>query len=122
MSTEPTLPRMTNVHNGLEGIVAAETRLSMVDGERGELVIAGHRVEELAPSATFEETAALLFEAAGFGLRQLRCRFLSEATLALLKAAAQPPQSKEPMDALRMAAGTLDENDLPGAFPTIVAT
>jgi citrate synthase len=108
---------MTNVHNGLEGIVAAETRLSMVDGERGELVIAGHRVEELAPSATFEETAALLFEAAGFGPRQLRCRSVSEATLTLLKTAA-----KEPMDALRMAAGTLDEDDLPGAFPTIVAT
>ena len=28
-----------NVRKGLEGVVAAETRLSMVDGERGELVI-----------------------------------------------------------------------------------
>ncbi|HWW61524.1 MAG TPA: citrate/2-methylcitrate synthase, partial [Thermoanaerobaculia bacterium] len=44
------------VNNGLEGVVAAETRLSMVDGERGELIIAGYRVEELAARATFEET------------------------------------------------------------------
>ena len=45
---------------GLEGVVAAETALSMVDGERGELIIAGYSVEELAPNATFEETVQLL--------------------------------------------------------------
>ena len=31
------------VSAGLEGIVAASTRLSHVDGERGELIIAGIR-------------------------------------------------------------------------------
>jgi citrate synthase len=39
--------------NGLDGVVAAETKLSMVDGERGELIIAGYRVADLAPNATF---------------------------------------------------------------------
>jgi len=34
--------------SGLEGVVVADTRLSHVDGERGELLIAGSRVEELA--------------------------------------------------------------------------
>jgi citrate synthase len=46
---------------GLEGIVAATTRLSHVDGERGELVIAGFPVGELAAHATFEETTWLLW-------------------------------------------------------------
>ena len=48
-----TLPHMatqlsTRANPGLEGIVAAETHLSHVDGERGELIVAGHRLEELA--------------------------------------------------------------------------
>src|SRR3954452_21503483 len=51
----------TTIHNGLEGIIAAETSLSMVDGTAGELVIAGFPVAELAMNATFEETAHLLW-------------------------------------------------------------
>ena len=49
------------VNSGLEGVVAATTRLSHVDGERGELVIAGFPVGELAAHATFEETTWLLW-------------------------------------------------------------
>ncbi len=37
---------------GLEGIVAAQTRLSSVDGQAGELIIAGFPVEELAAEAS----------------------------------------------------------------------
>ena len=48
-------------NNGLEGVVAAATRLSHVDGERGELIIAGFPVGELAAHATFEETTWLLW-------------------------------------------------------------
>ena len=47
--------------SGLEGVVAASTRLSHVDGERGELIIAGFPLAELAASATFEETTWLLW-------------------------------------------------------------
>jgi citrate synthase len=46
--------------NGLEGVIAAETRLSDVDGERGRLILAGHDVETLAERASFAEAAALL--------------------------------------------------------------
>jgi len=49
------------VSSGLEGIIAASTRLSHVDGERGELIIAGYPVGELAEHATFEETTWLLW-------------------------------------------------------------
>ena len=38
---------------GLEDVVAAETRLSGVDGEAGQLIIGGSRVEELAGRASF---------------------------------------------------------------------
>ena len=121
---------MTSVHNGLEGVVVAETRLSRVDGERGELVIAGYRVEELA-ERSFEDVVALLFEAAGFGLRWQSHRFrsVSETGASLLKAAALPPHSISVMDALRMAVATITARDdeeaaakLLGAFPTIIAT
>ena len=46
---------------GLEGIVAARTKLSHVDGELGELIIAGFPVAEIAARATFEETVWLLW-------------------------------------------------------------
>ena len=48
--------------SGLEGVVVADTRLSHVDGERGELIIAGVRAEVLADSAPFETVAQRLLE------------------------------------------------------------
>jgi citrate synthase len=47
---------------GLEGIVAAETRLSDVRGEEGVLVYAGYNINELAGKITFEEVVHLLHE------------------------------------------------------------
>lgn len=111
---------------GLEGVVAAETHLSHVDGERGELVIAGRRLEELA-QLDYEDVVASLWEAAGVA-RQPRVRIepLPAVTLALLRDAAA--RKVDPMDALRMATGTLVASDdvaaarlLVGSFPTIVA-
>ena len=49
------------IARGLEGVVAVGTRVSDVDGERGELTIAGFPVEELAPHATYEEALFLLW-------------------------------------------------------------
>jgi citrate synthase len=46
---------------GLEGVVVAETELSDVDGERGELIVRGYRIEELVGRATFEDVCALLW-------------------------------------------------------------
>src|ERR1051326_3036603 len=53
------------VANGLEGVIAAATRLSDVDGERGRLVIAGEDVEALAGEAGFEDACARLWGLAG---------------------------------------------------------
>ena len=43
--------------DGLEGVIAAHTRLSHVDGDAGRLIISGYNVEDLAPSALFEDVA-----------------------------------------------------------------
>ena len=57
-----------NIHTqrpiGLDGIPAAETALSHVDGEKGELIIAGERVAELAGTAGFEAVTARLWSGA----------------------------------------------------------
>jgi citrate synthase len=110
------------VNTGLEGIVAAETALSMVDGERGELVIAGYPVAELALNATFEETVGLLWhESVELAAR----RALPPATLDLLASAAADRIG--PMDALRMSLRGGTGNDADDArtvvalLPTAVA-
>ncbi|NGQ95973.1 citrate synthase/methylcitrate synthase [Brevibacillus sp. SYP-B805] len=46
---------------GLEGIVVAETDLSLVDGQNGLLVYRGHWARDLAIHHTFEEVAHLLW-------------------------------------------------------------
>lgn len=125
----------TNFSPGLEGIVAAETRLSHVDGLAGELIIGGFALEELAANATFEETVYLLWhgrlpthtELSAFSQELAALRPLPPATLDLLQAIAH--EKVAAMDALRMAAGTLSldvaEEQLSLAivarFPTVVA-
>ncbi len=47
---------------GLDGVVAAETALSHVDGEAGRLIIRGRSLDDLAGLASFEDLAALLWE------------------------------------------------------------
>jgi citrate synthase len=122
---------------GLEGVVAAQTRLSNVDGLAGELIIAGFLLEAIAGRATFEEMIYLLWNdalptakaLADFRARLAGQRKLPEAALGVLIAAAN--ERAEVMDALRMAASTLslggdgdperDALKLVAVFPTIVA-
>jgi citrate synthase len=100
-------------HPGLEGVVAAQTTVSSVDGEKGTLVIRGFSVEELAPRATFEETVFLLWhdvlpdaEALGRFSNELAARReLEPHALELLNVAAA--RRLHPMDALRMACASL---------------
>jgi citrate synthase len=55
---------LTKTPIGLDGIAAAETVLSHVDGEQGELIIAGERVADLAATSSFEGATARLWSAA----------------------------------------------------------
>jgi citrate synthase len=120
------------VNAGLEGVVAATTRLSHVDGERGELVIAGYPVGELAEHATFEETTWLLWhgelpssaQLESFRAELAAARDLSPATQSLLRDCANA--GLDAMDALRAAAGTIslrteDPAGIVACMPAIVA-
>ncbi|MBC8232781.1 citrate synthase, partial [bacterium] len=40
---------------GLEGVAAATTELSTIDGQKGDLVYRGYNINELAGKASFEE-------------------------------------------------------------------
>jgi citrate synthase len=124
---------------GLADVVAAQTRLSAVNGRAGELTIAGFPVEEIASRATFEEMVYLLWNDALPTAAQLATfrqalaapRALPLATVDMLRAAVE--RQLPAMDALSLAAGTLSL-DLANAdlqqqaiavlarFPVIVAT
>ena len=103
--------------DGLDDVVAASTRLSEVDGERGRLTIAGYAVDELAPAASFEAVVFLLLngrlpertEQERFAGELAARRELSAATRSAIDQAAAA--AAEPMAALRMAAATLDLGD-----------
>jgi len=132
----------TTASRGLDGVVAAQTRLSHVDGLAGELIIAGYELKELAGRVSFEEAAHLLWRGALPGRDELgalrremaRLRVLPEEAMRVVRASAAAP----PIDALRMACATLsldvaDPNDispvadlkdatmLAARFPTVVA-
>ena len=124
---------------GLDGVVATTTRLSRVDGEAGELIVAGFAIEELAPRATFEDVVYLLWHdavATPEELATLRAelaarRALPPETLDFLTAAAR--RRAPAMDVLRTAASSLgpgpaggdpqeDALTLVAALPTIVGS
>ena len=127
---------------GLDGVVAAQTRLSHVDGLAGELIIGGYELKNLAGQVSFEEAAYLLWagklpeahELAELRREMAELRALPDEALRTVRAAAKAP----PIDALRMVCATLSLDvpnpdditptaDLNAAkmlvarFPTIVA-
>src|SRR5574341_2612572 len=65
---------------GLEGVVAARTSISDIDGQQGKLFYAGYDIADLAEHATFEETAYLLHHLA------LPTRAQLDAEVAVLRA------------------------------------
>jgi citrate synthase len=117
------------VNSGLEGVVAATTDLSEVDGERGVLIVGGYPIDELAQHATFEETTWLLWrgelpaagDLAGFRHALASERELPPATVELLRECVA--RRIDPMDALRIAAGTLSlSSDRPHSIVAKCAT
>ena len=48
-------------NTGLEGVVVAQTQLSAINGEKGELIYVGYDIDDLARNTTFEEVAFLLW-------------------------------------------------------------
>jgi citrate synthase len=101
---------------GLQGIVAAQTAISYVDGQNGRLYYRGINIDELAAHSTFEETTALLWYGtlpnAG-QLERLKQKFsanrmLPDPIISILFAL---PKTTSPMSALRTAVSALGPFD-----------
>jgi citrate synthase len=116
---------------GLDGIAAAETVLSHVDGERGELIIAGERVGDLVRKTGFEGVTARLWSGGTgqpIGEAEVRATLGAgrERAFARLKQLLGTTQGFSIVDGFRAAiAGLRAENGLSheativGAFPVI---
>ena len=135
--TEPTVTK------GLAGVIAAETQLSRVDGEQGQLIYRGYSIEDLGNRASFEEVIYLLWngdlptngQLATFKAALVSKRALPAAVLNTMK---EFPHEVHPMAVLRTVVSGLglidpqaDDISLPAArkkallltavLPTIVA-
>ncbi|HKW92569.1 MAG TPA: citrate/2-methylcitrate synthase [Methylomirabilota bacterium] len=101
---------------GLEGVVAAETRLCDLDGRNGRLAYGGYDIDELARLATFEEVAYLLWHGELPARAQLD-RFQGELVAArpipdaLIRAFGLMPRETDPMRALQAAVAVLGMHD-----------
>ncbi len=104
---------------GLEGVTVAETRLSDIDGEAGDLVVGGFPVADLATNATYEEALFLLYndrlptaaELDAFRADLADRRSVADEVRDVLRMAAEA--GDPPMDALRagVAAANLDTGE-----------
>ncbi|XVJ60360.1 MAG: citrate synthase [Tepidisphaera sp.] len=107
---------MATFSKGLEGVVAAQTKLSFIDGEKGVLEYIGIPIGELASHSTFEETVFFLWngrlpkkaELADF-TAAIRSRYEVPAGVEeLLKTM---PKTAEPMHAIRTLVSSLGLHD-----------
>jgi citrate synthase len=104
---------------GLEGVVAARTKISDIDGQRGKLLYAGYDIADLAAHSSFEETVYLLHHLelpARAQLDQITADLrassgLDDLLIQLLEAVAK---QTGPMTALRTATSAAGVNDPDG--------
>nr|HET6901801.1 citrate synthase [Ktedonobacteraceae bacterium] len=108
---------------GLEGIVAASTGLSKVEGTAGRLIYRGYNIHDMARTTSFEEVAHLLW----FGhlpntteLADLKAQLAAQRTLpeAVVQVIHALPTTAEPMDVLRTAASAWGATTIKGK-PTV---
>ena len=110
---------------GLEGVVAARTVLSEVDGQAGRLVIRGRSLDDLAGSTRFEDLISLLFEGFFEDLPADLTAALGEARAEVFAQAAYLDAglaALEPVEAVRALMARLpDGDDLATALRLIAA-
>ncbi len=116
---------------GLDGIAAAETVLSHVDGERGELIIAGERVGDLARNSGFEGVTARLWSGgtglpigeaavrAALGSARQRAFARLPDLLGITRGLSVVDGFRAAIAGLRAEAGLAHEATIVGAFPVI---
>jgi citrate synthase len=86
--------------HGLEGVIAGETSLGFVDGERGRLLYRGYRIGDLVEHGTYPAVANLLWTGEWDPNHRLPTAPVPPVVLAILRAL---PSATKPMDALRTA-------------------
>lgn len=101
---------------GLEGVVAASTAISYIDGANGRLFYRGLEINDLAEKSSFEETTALLWygklpnrsQLESFERKFCENRQIPNEVLALLMAM---PKKSNAMEVLRTAVSSLSAYD-----------
>jgi citrate synthase len=101
---------------GLEGVVAASTAISYIDGAQGRLYYRGIDINALAERSTFEETTALLWygklptkpQLDSFARKFVGNRQIPNEVLAMMMAM---PKKTSPMEVLRTAVSALSAYD-----------
>ena len=106
----------TAAPKGLEGVVATNSSICYIDGDRGILAYRGIDIHELADNSSFEETCYLLW----FGrlpkrdeLKDLQQKLAGERKLdpAIVDFLRRAPKTALPMDVLRTAVSALSFYD-----------
>jgi citrate synthase len=88
---------------GLQGVIAGESSLSLVDGAAGRLLYRGYPIGELVREGTFAQVAELLWTDEWPSEAHLACAPLDDRVVAGLR---DLPADAHPMDALRTAVST----------------
>ncbi|MFN7471207.1 MAG: citrate/2-methylcitrate synthase, partial [Roseiflexaceae bacterium] len=104
------------MNNGLEGVIAASTAISHIDGINGRLFYRGIDIDELAARSTFEETASLLWYGSLPNSEQLHTypqTFINNRQIPyeVLSLMMSMPKKTPPMEVLRTAISALSPYD-----------
>jgi citrate synthase len=106
----------TTYSPGLEGVVAGETALALVDGEHGRLLYRGYPIGELVERGSYASVAELLWTGEWNPSAVLHPAPVPDGVLAALRAL---PRDSAPMDALRTAVSIWGAERSLGWPPTV---
>ncbi len=101
---------------GLEGVIAGETALGKVDGERGQLTYRGYRIGDLVERGTYAAVANLLWTGDWDPRHRLPTAPVPDTVLTVLRAL---PRDAKPMDALRTAVSAWGATQILDWPPTV---
>jgi citrate synthase len=104
---------------GLRGVVAAQSAIGDVNGEKGILIYQGYNIHDLAEHSTFEEVVFLLWngrlpKADELADLKERLRRNYEVPADIISMMKTFPKDADPMDVLRTAVSSLDFYDKNG--------
>ena len=106
----------SSVNSGLEGVVAAATQTSLVDGKNGRLVYRGYDIDDLADHSSYEEVCYLVWYGRLPSRRELTelehsLAIQRELPKEIERLIAEAPGKAHPMDLLRTAVSALGMYD-----------